>query len=125
MLTTANLKLSLTNLALPLALLTSSSVAFAAQYYVTTHHYDNRRTGWNPSETILTPANVNSTDFGLQHTVALDANVYAQPLIVPGISFTIGGVTSLHTTVYVATEGCTLYAIDAKLGTILASRNFG
>jgi hypothetical protein len=28
---------------------------------VTTYHYDNYRTGWNPNETILTPTNVNSS----------------------------------------------------------------
>jgi hypothetical protein len=121
MLTTKNLKLSMTSLALPLALLASSSVSFAQQYYVTTSMYDTHRTGWNSSETILTPANVNSSSFGLQHSIVLDGNVYAQPLVIPGIK--IG--TSLHTVVYVATENCTVYAIDAKSGIILVKRNMG
>jgi hypothetical protein len=121
MLTTKNLKLSLTSLALPLVLLASSSLSFAQQYSVTTSMYDTHRTGWNSHETILTPANVSSSSFGLQHSVTLDGNVYAQPLIIPGIK--IG--TSLHTVVYVATENCTIYAIDAKFGTVLVSRNFG
>ena len=121
MLTTKNLKLSPTSLTILLGLLASSSLSFAQQYSVTTAMYDTHRTGWNSKETILTPANVGSPSFHLQHSVALDANVYAQPLIVPGIK--IG--TSLHTVVYVATENCTVYAIDAKFGTILAQRNMG
>jgi hypothetical protein len=125
MLTTKNLKHSLTSLALPIVLLASSSVSFAQQYSVTMRQYDNGRTGWNSHETILTPANVNSTTFGLQHSVTLDANVYAQPLIVPGINFPVNGKAFLHTVAYVATENCTVYAIDAKMGTILVSRNFG
>jgi hypothetical protein len=118
MFTTKGLKPSLASLAL---LLASSSLSFAQQYSVTTSMYDTGRTGWNSHETILTPANVNSSSFGLQHAVTLDANVYAQPLIVPGIK--IG--TSLHTVVYVATENCTVYAIDAKSGAILVQRNMG
>jgi hypothetical protein len=121
MLTSKNLKLSLISLALPLALLASSSVSFAQQYSVTTSMYDTHRTGWNSKETILTPANVSSSSFHLQHSITLDANVYAQPLIVPGIK--IG--SSLHTVVYVATENCTIYGIDAKFGTILVQKNFG
>jgi hypothetical protein len=115
------LKLSLTSFVLPLALFASSSLSFAQQYSVTTSMYNNQRTGWNSKETILTPANVSSSSFHLQHAITLDANVYAQPLIIPGIK--IG--TSLHTVVYVATENCTVYAIDAKSGTILVQRNMG
>ena len=32
--------------------------AAALKDAVTTYHYDNQRTGWNPNETTLTPANV-------------------------------------------------------------------
>ena len=38
---------------------------------VTTYHVDNNRTGWNSHETVLTPANVASSSFGLLHMVAL------------------------------------------------------
>jgi len=96
------------------------------QVAVTTYHYDNNRTGWNNNETVLTPANVNSSTFGLLATVALDDQVDAQPLLVPGVMITAGqyqGTT--HDVVYVATEGNTVYAIDAYTGTILLSPNFG
>ena len=40
------------------------TAASASTVNVVTYHYDNLRTGQNLSETILTPANVNSTTFG-------------------------------------------------------------
>jgi hypothetical protein len=88
---------------------------------VTTHHYDNLRTGWNQNETILTQANVSSSAFGLLHTVTLDDQVDAQPLVVTGL--TISGAT--HNVVYVVTENNTVYAIDDSTGSVLLSRNLG
>jgi len=87
---------------------------------VTTYHYDNLRTGWNPQETTLSAASF-PTNFGVLHTVALDDQVDAQPLLVPGL--TIAGGT--HDVVYVATESNTIYAIDASSGAILLSKNLG
>lgn len=88
---------------------------------VTTYHYDNLRTGWNASEVKLTTANVSSPKFGALYSVALDDQVDTQPLVVP--NQTISGVN--HNVVYVATEGNTIYAIDAKSGQILLQPNFG
>ena len=98
----------------------------AAQTAVTTYHFDNYRTGWNPNETTLTPANVIKSSFGLQHSVALDDQVDAQPLVVPGVMITAGqyqGTT--HDVAYVATEGNTVYAIDVHSGAVLLNPNFG
>lgn len=109
-----------------LLLIGASCAVAAGQISVTTYHYDNNRTGWNRQESILTPANVNKTSFGLLHTVALDDQVDAQPLVVPGVVITAGqykGTT--HDVVYVATESNTVYAIDANTGTVLLSPNFG
>ena len=92
---------------------------------VTTYHYDNYRTGWNQNETILTPANVNSSSFGLLQEVDLDDQVDAQPLVVPGVNITAGNYQGTHDVVYVVTENDTVYAIDAESGTILLSPNFG
>jgi hypothetical protein len=110
--------------ALPFILLAGASLSFA-QFAVPTYHYNNSRTGWNSSETILTPANVNSTTFGVLKTVALDDQVDGQPLVVPSVKITAGTHQGVHSVVYVATEGNTVYAIDANTGTILLSPNFG
>ena len=109
-----------------LILLVSGSLFVAVgQTAITTYHYDNYRTGWNQNETVLTPANVGSTAFGLLQTVGLDDQVDAQPLVVPGVIITAGQQQGTHDVVYVATEGNTVYAIDAHSGTVLLNPNFG
>src|SRR5215469_8757124 len=95
----------------------------AQTFNVTTHHYDTLRTGWNNEETILTPANVGSSNFGLIATAMLDEQVDAQPLVM--LNQTITGQPGKHTVVYIATENNTLYAIDGTNGGILLSRNLG
>jgi len=87
-----------------------------AQVNVTTYHYDNNRSGANTQETILTPANVNSTQFGKLFSTAVDGYVYAQPLYMAGIS--INGTS--HNVLYVATEHDSVFAIDADTGTVLS-----
>jgi hypothetical protein len=116
------------------ALVTALLAAFAsvntqpvvAQTSITTYHYDNYRTGWNETETVLTPANVGSAMFGLLKGVAIDDQVDAQPLVVPGVQITAGtyqGTT--HDVVYVASESNTVYAIDVHSGQVLLSASFG
>jgi hypothetical protein len=92
---------------------------------VTTYHYDNLRTGWNQEEEQLTPANVGSPKFGLLHSVVLDDQVDAQPIIVANEKITSGPHQGKHDVVYVATEGNTIYGIDASSGLVLLSPNFG
>jgi PQQ-like domain len=89
--------------------------ALVGQVSVLTWHNDNARSGQNLLETILSPANVNSTDFGLKFTLAVDGKVDAQPLYVPALSIA----SATHNVVYVATENDTLYAFDADTGTQL------
>jgi hypothetical protein len=93
-----------------------------AQTSVTTYHDDNLRTGWNPSESILTPSNVTPTTFRMISSVALDDLVDAQPLVVA--NQTIAG-QGVHNVVYVATENNTVYAIDSSIGSILQKVNLG
>jgi hypothetical protein len=96
-----------------------------AQTAVTTYHNDNYRTGWNSTESTLTPANVNSSSFGLLAKVEVDDQVDAQPLIVPGVVITAGKYQGTHDVVYVATGNDTVYAIDADAGTVLLSQSLG
>jgi hypothetical protein len=108
-----------------LVFISVSALLAVGQTAVTTYHYDSYRTGWNKNESVLTPANVGSKSFGLLHTVALDAQVDAQPLVVPGVTITAGQYQGVHDVVYVATNGNTVYAIDVHSGTVLLNANFG
>lgn len=108
-----------------LCVLSASVLPGFAQVAITTYHYDVHRTGWNKSETVLTPANVNGATFGLLVNVPLDAQVDGQPLVVPGVLITAGNYTGVHDVVYVASENNTVYAIDAHSGTVLLNPNFG
>jgi hypothetical protein len=100
-----------------------ASIPAAAQVSITTYHNDNGRSGQNLKETILTPANVNPTQFGKLYagSVNLDSWAPAQPLYVPGVL--IGGVT--HNVVYVATLNNSVYAFDADNGQELWTANYG
>ena len=108
-----------------LALILFIASLATAQTAITTYHVDNNRTGWNSHETVLTPANVGSSSFGLLKNVTLDDQVDGQPLFVPGVTITAGSHQGKHDVVYVATEGNTIYAVDAEVGTVLLKPNFG
>jgi hypothetical protein len=94
-----------------------------AQVSVTTYHNDNFRTGQNLHETVLTPANVNVSQFGKLYTgsVNLDSWAAAQPLYVPNVM--IAGTT--HNVVYVATLNNSIFAFDADSGQELWNVNYG
>jgi hypothetical protein len=76
---------------------------------VITYHYDNGRSGQNLNETVLTPANVNSTSFGKKGEFTVDGLVDGQPLYLSQV--TIGG--QMKNVLYVATEHGSVYAFDA------------
>jgi hypothetical protein len=77
---------------------------------VLTYHYDNLRTGQNLNETILTPANVNSTKFGKLGAFTVDGLVDAQPLYLSAVAIPSVGTKNV---LYVATEHGSVYAFDA------------
>jgi len=106
-------------------LLASASVTAQTKTTVTTYHNDSLRTGWNHKESVLTPANVGSSSFGLVKSITLDDQVDTQPLIVSNQNMTAGPKPGRHDVVYVATEGNTIYAIDYNAGKVMLSPNFG
>lgn len=88
-----------------------STIPGAGQISVLTQHYDNARTGQNTQETVLTPANVNPTQFGLLFTHALDGQMTAQPLYVPNVF--IPSLNATHNVVFAVTMHDGVYAFDA------------
>ncbi len=76
---------------------------------VSTWHYDTDRSGLNPNEASLTPANVTPQNFGMLFSYLVDGYVYGQPLLQSGV--TVNGAT--HNVVFAATENDSVYAFDA------------
>ena len=86
----------------------SSSNPPPSQVNVLTFHNDNGRTGQNLNETILTPANVSSANFGKIGFLNVSGLVDAEPLYVSNLM--VGG--SSHNVVFVVTEQDMVYAFD-------------
>ncbi len=91
-----------------LLILTTSGAR--AQVNVVTSHNDIARTGQNLSETILTPANVNSSQFGKLFSQPVTGAIYAQPLYMSQVAIPNNGT---HNVVYVGTQADLVYAFDA------------
>ena len=75
---------------------------------------NNSRTGWDPSATGLSPAQVRGSGFGALpgFPVQLNGQIYAQPLVVGN-------------TVIVATENDMVYGVNGTTGHIDWSRRLG
>ena len=82
---------------------------------VTTYRDDVARTGADATESVLTPANVNTSSFGLLRMLTVDGKVDAQPLYLSQLS--IAGAT--HDVVFIATENDSVYAFDPRTGATL------
>ena len=80
-----------------------------------TYRDDVGRTGADLTESVLTPANVNSSSFGLLRVLPADGKVDAQPLYLSHLA--IAGTP--HDVVFVATEHDSVYAFDAQTGATL------
>ena len=104
-------------------LIAGLSAPLSAQQDVLTGSYDNSRTNANLNETILTPANVNTSGFGKLFSLSVDGQIYAQPLYQQNVA--IAGQGS-HNVVFIATMHNSVYAFDADTpGTPLWSVNLG
>jgi hypothetical protein len=92
---------------------------------ILTRHGDYLNDGANPLETVLTPSNVNPTDFGKQFTNPVDGgDVIAAPLYMQNVNITVGTSQGDHSVVFVATGADGLYALDANTGATLWHDNF-
>src|ERR1035438_3878876 len=95
-----------------------------AQVDVLTANYDNNRTNANLGEFVLNKANVNPTQFGKLYSLAVDGDVYAQPLYKRGVGVA-GGARNV---LFVATMNNSVYAFDADAISSTApiwKQNFG
>ena len=79
---------------------------------VVTSRNNLARTGANLTESVLTPANVKASSFGLLQILPTDGAVFAQPLYLAQL--TVGG--AKHDVVFVVTEHDSAYAYDADSG---------
>jgi len=87
---------------------------------VLTQHNNNARTGWNDQETVLNTSNVNEKQFGRLFALAVDDQVYAQPLVVGNVYIDNG----MRNVVYIATVNNTVYAYDGDSGKLYWEKNF-
>jgi hypothetical protein len=78
---------------------------------VFTWHYDISRSGLNPNETTLTPANVTSATFGKLGELTVDGQIDGQVLYLHQVNIPNVG---LKNVVYFATENDSVYALDAS-----------
>ncbi|MGD0097087.1 MAG: hypothetical protein ABSB60_11365 [Terracidiphilus sp.] len=100
-----------------------SGASFAQTLNVPERSYNRLRTGVNPSETILTPANVSSTanQFHKRFVMRVDGKIEGSPLYL--LSVQIAGGT--HNVIYAATMHNTVFAFDADTGAQLSVRWLG
>ena len=91
---------------------------------ILTYLNDLSGTGANTSETTLTPANVNTSNFGKLFSSSVDGQVYAQPLYMASVNITTGANQGIHNVVFVATAHDSLYAFDADNGAKLWQTSF-
>ena len=84
-----------------------------AQVNVLTFRNDNARTGLNPNEPLLSPANVKAGQFARRVSHAVDGNVFAQPLYVAAVPIASAAGGGVHNIVLVVTDHDSAYAFDA------------
>lgn len=99
-----------TSLAQIQGILGARSATGSSVVNVLTGGYDNGRTNSNLSEGQLTPAVVRPGTFGKLFSLAVDGQIYAQPLYVQNVAIPNQGT---HNVVYAVTMHNSVYAFDA------------
>lgn len=101
-----------------------ASVCFCARAQnVLTGNNDSSRTNANLSEKVLNPSSVHPNSFGKVFSLAVDGQIYAQPLYLRNVAIPGRGT---HNVVFVSTMHNTVYAFDAEASsTPLWSENLG
>lgn len=91
---------------------------------VLTHHNNPARTGAVLDETQLSPETLKTQSFGRLFSLAVEGQIYAQPLVVSGLDIPGKG---LRNVVYIATMRNNVYAYDADdvKGTLLWNKSLG
>ena len=97
-------------------------LAAARKVSVLTQRYDNARSGTNFAEVALNPKTVDAKSFGKLFSVAVDGNVFAQPLYAADVDFKSGPPRDV---LYVATEKNNVYALDGITGEQIWAKNLG
>jgi uncharacterized protein (TIGR03437 family) len=87
-----------------------ASIPAAGQTDVLTGGYDNSRSNANLSETVLNPSTVTNSSFGKLFSLAVDGQIYAQPLYLRNVTIPNHGT---HNVIFVATMHDSVYAFDA------------
>lgn len=91
------------------------TVSASATVWVTTYpgtftwRNDAQRSGQNAQELALSPATLNSTNFGKLFSCPVDGEIFAEPLYVANLEISGG----MHNVVFVVTENDSVYAFDA------------
>ncbi len=106
----------------PLVMGLCSCCILLGQTNVVTSNYDNYRTSWDQTESLLSPANVNVNTFGKLFSIPVDGTVFAQPLHVSSLSIAGAGT---HNVLFVATMHNSVYAFDAESGYTYWTTNLG
>ncbi len=95
-----------------LILMSGSGAAAGGEQNITTAGYGNLRDNWDPHESALSPAAVQSASFGQIFSTSVKGSVYGQPLVYDG-------------KLIVTTEQADAYALNPTTGAVLWTRSFG
>ena len=87
---------------------------------VLTQHNNLTRAGLNNQEKKLTTSNVNATQFGKLFSLAVDDQVYAQPLVLANVNLA----SEVRNVVYIATVNNSVYAYDGDTGYLFWKKNY-